>query len=133
VTVREAQPGAIEFLEGLGYETLHVSPGYSNHSHPDPSRGRVDFVYVSGETSRLLFEGVGRSLKVGTWEVPVPRPEHLVAMKVHAMKNDPERTFQELADIRFLMSLPGVDRLEIQKYFEDAGLRDRYDEIERLL
>jgi hypothetical protein len=72
-------------------------------------------------------------LKVGTREVPVPRPEHLAAMKVHAMKNDPERTFQELSDIRYLMSLSGVDRLEIRKYFEDAGLRDRYDEIERSL
>lgn len=133
VTVREAQPRTIEFLEGLGYDTLHVSPGYSNHAHPDPSRGRVDFVYVAGETGRLLFEGSRKSLRVGLREVPVPRPEHLAAMKVHAMKNDPERALQEIADIRFLMALPGVDRLEIRRYFDEAGLRDRYDEVERSL
>jgi hypothetical protein len=28
-------------------------------------------------------------------------------MKVHAMKNDPSHRFQELADIQFLMKLPG--------------------------
>jgi hypothetical protein len=37
----------------------------------------------------------------------VPRPEHLAAMKVQAMKNDPSRTFQDLADIQALLSLPG--------------------------
>jgi hypothetical protein len=133
VTVREAQPKTVEFLEGLGYDTLHVSNGYSNHSHRDPSRGRIDLVYVTGDTARLLFEGSRKSLKLGSREVPVPRPEHLAAMKVHAMKNDPQRAPQETADIRFLMALPGVDRMEIRKYFDDAGLLDRYDEIERLL
>jgi hypothetical protein len=31
--------------------------------------------------------------------VLVPRPEHLVAMKVHALANAPERVYKELADI----------------------------------
>ena len=39
--------------------------------------------------------------------VPVPRPEHLAAMKVLAIKNDPSRTFQDLADLRS-MSVPMV-------------------------
>lgn len=63
--------------------------------------------------------------------MPVPRPEHLVAMKVAAMKNDPGRTFQEMTDIRFLLRLPGVDRAMAASYFERHGLRDRLDEIER--
>ena len=64
--------------------------------------------------------------------VRVPRPEHLAAMKVQAMKNDPERTLQEMADIRFLLSLPGVNAEEIRGYFERSGLRERYEEIQRL-
>jgi hypothetical protein len=47
------------------------------------------------------------------------------------MRNDPSRTLQEMADIRFLLGLPGVDRGEIRGYFERAGLVERYDEIER--
>ncbi len=50
-----AQDDLIRFLESLGYETLHRSSGYSNHQNPDPSWGNLDFVYVSGETSRELF------------------------------------------------------------------------------
>ena len=123
----------VAFLESIGYETLHASAGYSNHSHPDPSMGRVDFIYIAGETSRLLFATRGVTLRFGRHELPVPRAEHLVAMKVHAMKNDPGRALQEMADIRFLLQLPGLDEEEIQGYFVKAGLQDKYDEIKRSL
>jgi hypothetical protein len=48
------------------------------------------------------------------------------------MKNAPSRTLQEMADIRFLLGLSGVDEKEIRGYFERSGLKDRYDEIKRL-
>ena len=48
-------------------------------------------------------------------------------MKVHAMKNDPGRTLQEMADIRFLLQLDGVDEREIREYFEKIGLREKLD------
>lgn len=50
-------------------------------------------------------------------------------MKIHAMKNDPGRSFQEMADIRFLLQIEGVDEKEIQEYFERAGLRKKFDEL----
>jgi len=131
-TESRAQPALIAFLESLGYETLHRSPGYSNHLHPHSDLGRLDFVYVDGKTSQLLF-GSGTMLHLAGRGVPVPRPEHLAAMKIHAMKNDPARTLQEMADIQFLMRLPDIDHEEIRGYFERSGLLERYREIERLL
>ena len=130
-TESRAQPTLIAFLESLGYETLHRSAGYSNHIHPHQDLGRIDFVYVSGETSQLLFGG-GAMLRLGGQSVPVPRPEHLAAMKIHAMKNDPSRTLQEMADIQFLLRLPDIDEEEIRGYFERSGLLERYLEIKRL-
>jgi len=133
VVEQEAQDPIIQFMESLGFATLHRSPGYSNHLHADPSLGRVDFVYVRGETGEDLFRAT-RDLKgPGDLSVPVPKPEHLAAMKVLAMKNDPDRTFQELADIRVLMKQPGVDREEIRRYFNKHELGDRFDELERSL
>jgi len=85
VTDSEAQSSLVSFLVSKDYETLYVSPGYSNHSHSDPSLGRVDFVYVGGETGRRLFEGC-REFSLGGLMIRVPRPEHLAAMKVQAMK-----------------------------------------------
>jgi len=123
----------VAFLESLGYETIHASPGYSNHLHRDPAMGRVDFIYVGGETSRRLFTAQGPMLRFGSRELSVPRAEHLAAMKVHAMKNDPGRALQEMADIRFLFQVSGVDEDEVRGYFEKAGLHDKFDEIKRSL
>jgi hypothetical protein len=120
-------------MESLGFETLYRSAGYSNHLHNNASIGRVDFVYIKGETSEKLFSAATRVPGPGGLMVPVPKPEHLVAMKVLAMKNDPGRTFQDLADIRILLMLPGVDREEIRHYFEQHGLRERFDDLERSL
>ncbi len=124
-----AQDDLIGFLESRGYQTLHRSTGYSNHAHPDPTWGSLDIVYVSGGTSQKLFAGTTVHRGPRGVEIPLPKPEHLAALKVLAMKNDPARTFQEMADIRFLLSLPGVDRREIGSYFDRYGMKERFDEL----
>ncbi len=133
VVESRAQDRLVPFLEGLGYETLHRSSGYSNHLHPDSTMGRLDFVYVSGETTRQIFESAEKKLVLGDIAVAVPRPEHLAAMKIHAMKNDPQRTFQEMADILFLLRLPQIDEQEVKAYFEKEGLLERFNELKNIL
>jgi hypothetical protein len=133
VVEERGRPDLIRFLESLGYESVHVSEGYSNHVHPLGSRGRIDFVYVDEKTAEILFEDA-RSLDVLPGrKALVPRPEHLAAMKVLAMKNDPARTFQEMSDIRYLLTLPGVDAQKIRDYFVKHGLESRFDEIQKTI
>jgi len=127
------QDDLIAFLEARGYETLGRSKGYSTHTHTDAVWGRLDFVYIGGDTSRKLFDGCRFLPGPGGREVAVPSPEHLAALKVTAMKNDPTRLFQDLADIRFLLTVPGVDRRQIEDYFVRQGLKDRFDELEKTL
>jgi hypothetical protein len=50
---------------------------------------------------------------------PVPRAEHLVAMKVHAFAEDRTR-YSDLADLQFLLSLPELDHALVRSYFEAA-------------
>jgi hypothetical protein len=126
------QEDLIRFLESRGYETLHRSSGYSNHRHPDLAVwGKIDFVYVKGRTSQEIFASARPAQGPGGFQILVPKPEHLAALKVQAIKNDPERALQDLADVRFLLTLPGVDRYEIRDYFDRQGLGDRFDEIEK--
>jgi hypothetical protein len=80
----------IAFAESLGYETAHESAGYSNHYHPDETFGHVDLMFVYGNTAEQVFAGAVRRSLTGI-ELPVVRPEHLIAMKVRAMKNSPMR------------------------------------------
>ena len=129
---RDAQERLIAFLESRGFETLHRSQGFSNHLHREASVGRLDVVYVDGETWDKMASGL-REVMLGGTQVRIPKPEHLVAMKVHAMKNDPTRIFRDMADIQFLMTLPEVDRDEIRGYFEAAGLEERFHELARSL
>jgi len=128
-----AQDALLSFLTSLGYELLHASSGYSNHLHPDSRRGRLDFIYVDADTAEALFSRASRVTLFPDVTVLVPRPEHLAAMKVFAMKNDPQRVFRELADLQFLLGLPGVDREEIRGYFIKHGLVERFDELERAM
>lgn len=125
----EVQATLVTFLEAAGYETLHRSSGFSNHLHADPRRGRVDLIYVDRATGDQMFPRARPVEGPGGTRVLVPRPEHLAAMKVAAMKDDPSRTLQEMLDVQFLLRLPGVDRAEVRGYFERQGLADRFDEI----
>lgn len=127
------QDDLLRHMESLGYETVHRSAGYSNHVHPETRRGSVDLVYVRGETSEKLFRHVRHVPGPGGGSVPIPSPEHLAAMKVLAMKNDPGRTFQELGDIRHLITAAGADREAVRAQLVRHGLEERYRELEASL
>ena len=113
----------------LGYAPLHVSPGYSSHQHADLAWGGVDLIYVDPDTAGRLFPVCPERLRLGSRDAPVPRAEHLAAMKVQAMRNDPSRLLQDLADVQYLLRLAGTDRAEVGGYFRRAGLTEWYDKL----
>ncbi|NWG02068.1 MAG: nucleotidyltransferase [Syntrophaceae bacterium] len=123
------QSRIIAYLESLGYETIYRSVGYSNHVHPLTNLGRIDFIYVEGETADVILSEAKPLLVLDDISVPVVRAEHLIALKVFAMKNDPERSFREMADLQYLLKLPGLDMEEIRGYFEKYGQMEKYDEL----
>jgi hypothetical protein len=131
ITEALAQDSLVAALEAAGYETLYRSTGFSNHLHRDRQWGRLDFIYVDDRTAASLFADLRELPGPAGRLIRVPRPEHLIAMKVHAIKNDPERALQDLADIGFLLDVPSVDRLEVRAYFERAGLLSRWEPFER--
>lgn len=47
------------------------------------------------------------------------------------MANDPSRLYREMADLQFLLELPGVDEDLIRAQFERYGLRERFDELKK--
>jgi hypothetical protein len=88
-----ARRDLVSLFESLGYETLYSAEGYSNHLHSLPRLGRVDCIYVAEPTATRLFQSATAAPLLGR-TLRVPKPEHLAAMKVLAMKNDPNRTFE---------------------------------------
>ena len=126
---KEDQKGIIENLESFGFETLYSSPGYSNHVQSLPSFGRIDFVYVKGKTAEEIFMQTRKILILGDIAIPVVRPEHLVALKVFAMKNDPKRALREMADIEHLLGLAEIETEMAKKYFEKYGQMEKFYDI----
>ena len=128
--VRGAYQGRIiTYLESLGYKTIYRSAGYSNHVHPLAKLGRIDFIYVERETADIILSEAVPLFLMDDISVPVVRAEHLIALKVFAMKNNPERSFREMADLQYLLKLPGLDLEEIRGYFEKYGQMEKYDEL----
>ena len=85
-------------------------------------------MYVYGRTADELFAAAEIRQTVGV-SLPVLRPEHIIAMKVHAMKQSPMRVLIDAPDIAYLLTLPGIDRNRIREYFSQQGLLKIYDEL----
>jgi Nucleotidyl transferase AbiEii toxin, Type IV TA system len=125
-----AQTVIVNELRRLGYETLYLSEGYSNHVHEDSQMGRVDFVYINEHTADLILSTT-RLLEVMGRSLPIPRPEYVIALKLQAIHNDPDRTHRDLADVKELMTLPDLDHEEVKDYFRRFDLLRYYDDFKR--
>jgi hypothetical protein len=119
----------LRHLAGEGFETVFTSEGFTNLLHPDPELGRLDLIWVEGETSRRLFAAsTERSLPGGS-VVPVPAPEHLVEMKVRAIRNRPTRVFRDAEDLRVLLGLDVLDQDAARESFARASLLELWERL----
>jgi hypothetical protein len=112
-----------------GFETSNDAEGFTNFEHPDPALGRLDFLWVEGLTRDRLFAAAVQRTGPDGLPVLVPAPEHLVAMKVKAIKNKPIRVFRDSEDLRILLNRPEIDQTEARETFERNGLLELYHRL----
>jgi hypothetical protein len=124
-----ARPALLPRITGEGFETLFDSEGFTNLQHRDSALGRLDLVWVEGETSRRLFDAAVERPGPDGRPILVPRPEHLVAMKVRAIQSQATRAVRDSPDLQHLLALPGIDHNEVRGYFEKAGLAELYERL----
>lgn len=130
VVPRVAQGRVVDHALGEGFETLHLSAGYSNH-YRETDGARADFMYVDDETAAKLFASAVERPIIGDLRIAVPSPEHMIAMKLAAIRNDSSRRFRDLEDIGHLMRLDVVDRAAVRDFFERYGMLADFDELTR--
>lgn len=125
----EPRDALVPRIVAEGFEAYNDSEAFTNLQHPDPALGRLDLLWVSGRTSRQLFEAaVSRSGPDGK-PILVPTPEHLIAMKLRAIQSRATRVIRDGPDLQHLLGLPGLDHNQIRGYFERAGLSELYDRL----
>jgi hypothetical protein len=116
-------------LMSAGFELYNDAAGFSNLDHVDRGLGRLDILWVEGDTCRRLFEAAGEQTGPDALPVLVPAVEHLVEMKLEAIRSRPTRALRDGLDLQFLVSLPQADQNRMRVAFERKGLRDLWDRI----
>lgn len=98
---RSDESRAQEVMKSLGFETAFeaMATRFQHAKHLDLPP--VDLLWVSPETFSKMRE---TDQKTGRHRnIPVINFESLLAMKLHALKDDEERKGKDLLDIRFLL------------------------------
>lgn len=98
-------------FESLGYRCQEQTEAFAKLRPPEtePPSLPVDVMLVSRDTFLKLSDGE-RELEFGPTRLNVPQPLYLIALKLHAMKNDQRRRLgKDLPDILQIIQLCEID------------------------
>jgi len=103
------RPAWLELLLGLGYHVFHADPAFVQLAAPTAAHWPVDLLSVDDPT----FAGVvaeAREVDIGGQRVSIPSLEHLLALKLHALRAArPPRDLKDLTDVVQLVQANGLD------------------------
>jgi len=116
------------YLESLGFETINDTTAFTNHLHPIGAT-RIDFMYVEGKTADEIFACVEKKNIFNDISVNVSSPQHLIAMKLFASKNNHQRKYKDYADIAELVKLTNIPKDAIRDYFVKYEQEDFLEEL----
>lgn len=99
----------LDAMRDLGYRLFNATAAFAQFESPQHGTPAIDLMYVGEQTWQAVrSESVPK--KLGCTELLVPRPEHLVALKLHAAKS-PTRSKPETdwEDIRHIVQTHALE------------------------
>jgi hypothetical protein len=132
---RDDRAAWMELLKGLGYASFHDGGSFVQFDPPAQNAWPVDLMLVQEKTFAPMFDASQAADLFGT-QARVPSLEHLLALKLHALKHT--RMSRFLKDFLDVENLIRVNRLDIRaanlrELFDKHGTRDLYEKISRSL
>lgn len=117
----------IDALLAAGYRKDRVGEVFVRLTSNELQFMDLDFMFVDEETfSKVLKDGI--RIKISDYEFIVPSLMHLIALKLHAIKCNPQlRTIKDLPDIISLIKINKVD--PTAKEFKEICLRYGTEDI----
>ena len=102
------------------------------HREQSPARD-IDILLVGKRTFDNLYDSsVSLHIMGGDWKVP--QPAHFIALKLHAIKNNPRRESRDIADIVEIMEkTKKVPREKLRTICDKYGPEGVFQRIERYL
>lgn len=109
VLIAEAHAAAMEeALLQVGYTVQARSEIFARHRHASPLLPDVDVLFVDDRTAERMSRQATERLMGGA-ACRVPALPHLLALKLHAIRNNPPREPRDFADIvELLRANPGA-------------------------
>lgn len=123
------RPQWLNLLRDLGYRFFHGVSAFAQFEPPDDSGAPVDLMFVDQPTWERLTQGA-KEMDLAGERVLLPRPEYLVALKLHAAmsptRSKPEVDWEDIRQIVRICALdPGEEsfRSLILRYGGEGALR----------
>ena len=119
-------------LTKAGYRRIEQTQTFAHYTHPSGYLLDVDVMLVDRATFDKLH-AQSKRYRIGNVEMRVPCLPHLMALKLHAMKNNPKRELKDLADIvELLRANPGkVKSEQLPDICEREGPKNVFSKIEK--
>ena len=131
VVRREEREAWKALLASLGYKIFHEQNTFAQYSPPEAGAWPVDLMFLNEQTFAGMFaESMEVSLK--STAVRIPSVEHLIALKLHALKHtNPRRELKDLLDVVNLVDANkiDIDGENFRKLCERYGTPKIYDKI----
>jgi len=132
---KEHRAAWLELVPALGYRLLHDGGTFLQFEPAEVGSWDLDLMLVpEGVFERLL--AASQSARMEGAAVVVPSLEHLLALKVHALKNGKGlRVLKDLTDVAQLISVNRVDPQSpwLRAVFEKHGDQEIYERVRKLI
>jgi hypothetical protein len=102
LAVDEEMPFLRKLFVRAGYSEVAGTNNFARFHHKSPYLMDVDVLLVDASTFEKLYQKSGK-YRQDRNELRIPALSHLIALKLHAIKNAPNREGRDLADILELL------------------------------
>ncbi|MCG2661781.1 MAG: nucleotidyltransferase family protein [Kiritimatiellae bacterium] len=123
-----------QILVAAGYQERARTDNFARYAHASLYLMDVDVLLVDHVTLQLMLKA-SRKYCMGSFEWRVPCLVHLVALKLHAVKNAPRREARDFGDIVELLRVNRAEwqTEELKSVCKKYGPKDIYAKLEAAL
>lgn len=113
-----------------GYTVFNRKSAFVQFKSEKPGLRDLDFLIGDLRTVEALF-AQGKEVSIAGETFVVPKLQHLIAMKLHAIAGNKKRQIKDFPDIVQLMSANGIDpsRKDIKEMFKRYNALDLYKRV----
>jgi hypothetical protein len=128
----EDVPAVKAILTGFGYDTIHESKDVINFWGKLKELGGIDFIIAHRPYALAMLDRAKTYEMLPGYNAKVAVPEDIIALKLQAMENDPDRCLQDMADVQWLVKnhKASLDIGLLKEYF---GIFGKTEVLEGLL